>query len=377
VLAYAALIASSEFFFSRISPHGTLGSVAYSQGDVPTLLQLASLTGIWGISFVVSIAAAGIATAWRHRGERTAGALSLCLGLGPAVAAVIFGIIRLATATEGDVVRVGLAASDVEAARQLTGGGTDDALQSLSAYTRRVLALAEQGARFIVLPEKFVRVTSENREHAIAILGEAARNSEVTIVAGWLLETSAGRRNVAVVFDASGHVVLEYAKQHLVPGIEHEYLRGNAIGLLDWTPTIGVAICKDLDFPALGRSYARAGVGMLLVPAWDFGADRWIHSRMAILRSIEGGYAMVRTATDGLLTVTDRYGRVLAERASDESAEVLFSAMVPARHGDTFYNRSGDWFGWLCLGVVGAALSVALLRGPPLPKRLRPSADGP
>src|SRR5687768_3429928 len=78
------------------------------------------------------------------------------------------------------------------------------------------------------------------------------------------------RRNVAVVFGPNGDVILEYDKQHLVPGIERAYRAGNSIGLL-WGESVptGVAICKDLDFIPLGRAYARAGVGLLLVPAWD------------------------------------------------------------------------------------------------------------
>ena len=49
-----------------------------------------------------------------------------------------------------------------------------------------------------------------------------------------------------------------------------------------------VAICKDLDYPPLGRAYARAEVGLLLVPAWDFQNDGWLHSRMAVMRGVEG-----------------------------------------------------------------------------------------
>jgi len=373
VLAYAALIASAEFLFSRISPHGTLGSVAYSQGDVPIVLQLASVTGIWGISFVLSLVAAATATAWRHRREQRSLVRVVSVGAAAVLLTVIFGAVRLAGASRGEEVRVGLAASDEEAARQLAGGDSRDALRSLSAYADRVAALAAQGATLAVLPEKFVRITSENSEEAKAILSEAARNNKVMVVAGWFVETSSGRRNVAVVFDTQGKVVLEYDKQHLIPGIERDYQRGDAIGILGGTPATGVAICKDLDFPALGRSYAQAGVGLLLVPAWDFVNDRWVHSRMAVLRGVEGGYAVVRSATQGLLTVSDAYGRVLAESASDESDEVMLSIGVGFGPGGTFYSRTGDWFGWLCIGVVAAACVSAALASSPN-ERSQPAA---
>jgi len=178
-----------------------------------------------------------------------------------------------------------------------------------------------------------------------------------------------------VVFDPDGKVVLEYDKQHLIPGIELNYLRGDTIGVLEGIPPRGVAICKDLDFPALGRAYGEAGVGLLLVPAWDFVHDRWVHSRMATLRGVESGYAMARTATAGLLTVSDSYGRVLAERASDESDEVVLSAVVRLGPGGTFYSRRGDWFGWVCLALVLAACIAAVLGTPPN-RRLQSTAAG-
>ncbi len=301
--------------------------------------------------------------------------LSISVGAVPVLLAVIFGGVRLPTASRGDEVRVGLAASDAEAARQLATGDSAEALRSLRAYADRVAALADQGATLVVLPEKFVRVTSEISEQATAILSEAARNNKIMVVAGWLWEASAGRRHVAVVFDAAGKVVLEYDKQHLIPGIEMGYQRGNTIGLLGGTPAIGVAICKDLDFPALGRSYTEAGVELLLVPAWDFVDDRWVHSRMAILRGVEGGYAIVRTATEGLLTVADAYGRVLAERASNESPEVLLPTVVDAGPSGTFYSRNGDWFGAVG-GRLGARAEKATAGDLVLGREREPGGEG-
>ena len=51
---------------------------------------------------------------------------------------------------------------------------------------------------------------------------------------------------------------------------------------------------------------------LLLVPAWDFDVDGWLHGRMAILRGVESGFSIVRAPKQGILTVTDDRGRVLA-----------------------------------------------------------------
>jgi apolipoprotein N-acyltransferase len=359
VVAYPALVTSAEYLTSLVSPHGTFGSLAYSQADVPALIQLASVTGLWGISFLLSLVPAALAIAWRHRHEGKIAAAVLASGALPLGLSLVFGAVRLAGPAPANHVRVGLAVSDVEAARHFAARDPVEGLPVVRAYGDRAAALAKGAAQVVVLPEKFVGIAPEYADRARAILGDVARNGHVTIVAGFNLLSSPERRNVAVVFGTDGEVALEYDKQHLVPGLEEGYRRGEAIGIIPGAgAATGVAICKDLDFVPLGREYARAGVGLLLVPAWDFVNDGWLHSRMAVLRGVEGGYAVARGATNGLLTVSDARGRILAERSSGESAEVLLAAIVPIGLGGTFYSRTGDWFAWMCICAVIACIAA-------------------
>jgi apolipoprotein N-acyltransferase len=51
---------------------------------------------------------------------------------------------------------------------------------------------------------------------------------------------------------------------------------------------------------------------LLLVPTWDFNLDRWLHARMAVLRAVENGFALARSARNGLFTLSDNRGRILA-----------------------------------------------------------------
>jgi apolipoprotein N-acyltransferase len=364
VVGYAALVTAMEHLLSRVSPHGTFGSLAYSQGDVPVVLQLASVTGVAGITFLLSLIPAALAVAWRERRDGGTAAGVLAFGGVPLALALGFGLVRLAAPDTGAPVAVGLAASDPDAGRHSELVDSAAALSVVRAYVRRAGALADRGVRVVVLPEKFAGVTPAYEAAARALLRDAARAHTVTIVAGLNLLGGAERRNVALVFGPGGDQVLAYDKQHLGPGLEAGYRRGSATGLVAGAavPT-GVAICKDLDFSGLGRAYAAAGVGLLLVPAWDFVRDGWLHSRMALVRGVEGGYAVARSANDGLLTVSDARGRVLAERASGDSAEVLLAGVVPVGQGGTLYSRGGDWFAWL--SIVAAACTVAAGRRAP------------
>lgn len=106
----------------------------------------------------------------------------------------------------------------------------------------------------------------------------------------------------------------------------------------------GLAICKDLDFPRYIRNYGEAGVGVFFVPAWDFTIDAWLHCRMAVVRGVENGFALVRSANDGYLTVSDDHGRINAETVSYTAPEVTLLADVHPSTDRTFYSVSGDWF---------------------------------
>jgi apolipoprotein N-acyltransferase len=112
-----------------------------------------------------------------------------------------------------------------------------------------------------------------------------------------------------------------------------------------------------MDFPQLSHQYGADGIGLLLVPAWDFILDGWLHGRMAIMRGVESGFTIARAAKQGELTVTDDRGRLLADWNQGGNQFVSISADAPVRHDSTLYVRWGDWFAW----TVIAALAFLLL----------------
>jgi apolipoprotein N-acyltransferase len=113
-----------------------------------------------------------------------------------------------------------------------------------------------------------------------------------------------------------------------------------------------------MDFEGMIRRDTVATKPLLLaVPAWDFGKDGWSHGRIAILRSVENGVPMARAARDGLLTLNDRYGRLIAAAKTTDSFKTLIGDLPLDGHGgETLYDRIGDAFPWLCI-VVGLGLA--------------------
>jgi apolipoprotein N-acyltransferase len=352
-LPFPALWTGWEWLSATLSPHGTFGSWAYSQVSAPVLIQGTSLLGPWIVSFLLAFVAAGLALAIRRR---TFVALAPALALLAANAA--FGAWRL---HEPDGPTVVVAAS----ARDHHDAATPDAVAGAEAA--EVRRAAARGARVVVFDEKAARLPESRRHAVLAPLVAAARETGASIVAGFDVSGDE-RRNAAYAIAAPG-VVQTYTKRHHIPGLEAGYTIGGGPGLL--SAGEAVAICKDMDFQATLRDDARAGpreggIGLMLVPAWDFGAAGWLHARMAILRGVENGFAVVRAASNGLLTVSDAQGRVIARAPSGTTGYASVVAAVPRGAGPTPYVRFGDAFAWVA-GLTGVMLAMRPRRPTPAP----------
>jgi apolipoprotein N-acyltransferase len=354
VLAFPAATVAAEYI-SSTGPDGTAGVLAYSQMECLPVLQFASVAGVWGISFLLGFAAAGLAVGLHRRDGR------MVVVVAAAVLAVFaWGGWREATSVsrEGATIRVGQAATAESRAaiRQVISGDPEGAAAILDAYEEQVDALAHAGARVVVLPEEIVGVTEESEAHVRNRLSWMAAHDHVTLVAGVRIVASPKGRNVAMVFTPTGDLAGTYVKEHLVPGFEMPRLApGSELLVMDEPVRAGVAICKDMDFPSPARRYAAAAVDLLLVPAWDFHDDGWLHGRMAIMRSVELGMPMVRSAQGGMLTVSDAFGRVLAQTITgDENAQQMVD--VPVGHVWTLYGRAGDWCAKLALALLAGVI---------------------
>ncbi len=360
-LAFPAAWTSYEFLLSLVSPHGTALSLGYSQVQWLTLMQIVSVTGLWGVVFLVTYVPSAIAAAVSYRSPRALAPAAVLL-----LAAVAFGGYRLQHADASRPIRVGLAVTDTDIGRVFETTDPATTLAIVRGYGDRIDRLARDGATLIVLPEKMTGATPASAPEAAAMLADAARRNQVTVVAGINRVAIDPPRNVAWVFGPDGRQLVEYDKHHMLPGPETGYLVGAQPALFAVPGAqAGVAICKDMDFQGWSREYGRRDVRLLAVPAWDFVVDGRLHFRMALARGIENGFAMVRAAEQGLLTVTDGYGRTIAWKTS--GPEALLVADVAPGPGATFYTRTGDWAGWLAVGLAAslAVLSASNGRRPP------------
>ena len=349
VLAYPVLWVAIDTLMAALLPDGNWGSLAYSQADNLAVLQVTALAGVPGLLFLLCLAPS---------------ALALLLAGGRAYApAAGVTVLLLAAAFAGGAWRVhgapvsGGPLAGLVAIDDFIGPATPPArAQAIwDQYARHVEALAGQGARLVLLPEK-IAVMSPAQADAVRQRFQAlARGTGVWITVGLGVHDAAGRRNLAWLFSPDGAAPVSYQKHHLAPP-ERDFLAGSAYAVQPVAgQAMGLAICKDMHFAPLGQAYGAAGAQAMLVPAWDFQFDAWMGARMTVVRGVENGYTVLRAAREGVLTVSDAYGRVLAERASSSMPGSTLLAPLPAHPSvSTWAGWLGPLFGWLCvaLGVI-------------------------
>jgi apolipoprotein N-acyltransferase len=344
-LGFPAAWVSFEYVANLMSPHGTSGNLSYSQLNFLPFLQLASLTGPWGMSFLLMLFAAALVASIEARGSSPRQAWRI-LGAswGVIVLVLIFGGVRLSSSQAGN--------ADVAAPGP-------DADRLLHAYGTEVEALASRGAQVIVLPEKLAVVLAPDSGKTDSFFQSLADKTEAKLIVGMVYVEGATKYNRSRVY--TPHAPVEsYDKHHMLPPFESNLKPGTSILTMSKpSGTWGVAICKDMDFTPLSRQYGNAGVGLMLVPAWDFVLDRASHGHIAVMRGVEDGFSIARAAKQGFLTVSDDRGRILAETRSNSAPLATLVADVPAGHEKTIYSRLGDWFA--CVALVTLALTLAQL----------------
>jgi apolipoprotein N-acyltransferase len=122
------------------------------------------------------------------------------------------------------------------------------------------------------------------------------------------------------------------------------------------------AICYDYDFPALALAHARLGVALVALPSSDWAGIDPMHTQMAAVRAIEGGFSLLRSTRMGLSAGIDAHGRLRGWLSSNESDDRVLVVTLPAQRVPTLYSTLGDWAVLPFAGVLVTAL-LSLRRG--------------
>ncbi|HWP65269.1 MAG TPA: apolipoprotein N-acyltransferase [Candidatus Limnocylindria bacterium] len=375
--AAAALWVGCEFVRARVlaDPWALLG---YTQYRVVPLIQIASLTGVYGVSFVVALGNAALAemtAAGGSVGERLRAVLAplaTVLAVALAGAGTLHGATPPARALPAAIVQTNVPPAYRWDRRY--------AERQLAAALRLTNEALRDDPGLVVWPENALSLYLDQEPLLLASLRELARERGTDLVLGGPRHAEGRTYNSAYVLDGRDGSLHVYDKQRLVPAAEapivpvgpterdespRSFTPGRLAGLVRARTALGVSICHEILYPETVHPAVADGAEVLVNIANDgwldggYGVASRQHFAMAVLRAVEARRYLVRAATTGVSGIVDPWGRVLA--ASAPGVAGVITAPVDARRGTTPYVRFGDWFAVACLLCV-PALALAARR---------------
>lgn len=324
-----------------------------------TTMQLASVIGVYGLSFLTAVGAALIAPPFQGRSRRTQ---------------LVASAFLLATIWAGGQIRL-MADADPGSTNivvRMVQGNIPQHLKwrpdQQAAILDRYLELTAQPASrpitAVIWPEAAVpfeiteesdvrqRLASNLPPGSVLFAGAIRRETIVTT----------GLFNSIVAMDRDGQLLMTYDKVHLVPFGEYVPFRSIlplerlTVGATDVSPghersavrvaslpPVAPMICYEAIFPLHGLNGEQ--------PYWLLNVtnDAWFgrsegpsqHLEIARFRAVEAGIPMIRVANTGISAVIDAFGRVKQRIEQERSA--IVDVELPRRLPDrTLYAALGD-----------------------------------
>ncbi len=349
--------------------------LGYSQLPFLPAIQIADITGVYGVSFLVVMVNAGFyrllkrPPGWRREVAAVGTILVLCL---------VYGLFQLHRyPPEGSSSKKGIQTLIVQGNID-QGLKWDERFRMETIEIYRNLSLKNgKNADLIIWPETAVPLYYQSNEKYRPIIQDVVRRTGAYLLfgsPGWDQKGGETRYfNSAFFLDPQGRTVGRYDKVHLVPYGEYIPMRSwmpflnplvQSIG--DFTPgervapidtelgKIGVLICFESIFPPLSRAMVRQGAWLLVNltnDAWHgWTSEPYQHLSMSQMRSVENRRPSARATNTGITAFIDEAGR-FQETLGLFRTGVLRRSISSTREGQTFYTRFGDAFAIFCLIV--------------------------
>lgn len=372
-LVFPIAATAVDFFSANGSPFGTFGAGAYSQRDFLPIIQIASVTGLWGITFIISWFASLMNHVWENEFKLSRSVLASTCVL---ILIVVLGFGRTLSASQpAQTAQVaGFSLPNGRLSEILGHLETQDessfrlAVDELHAQElNQIRVLAEQGAEIVTLQEGAGMGYPDQIAKLMAAAAVVARETGIYIVLPTFTVEIEKPENIVHIIDPHGNVVLEHIKYG---GTQFEgSLTGSGELRTVDTPygKISAIICWDADFPSVVKQAGEQDVDLLFVPSNDWIGVKDIHAGMATFRAVENGMSIYRQTGSGISIVMDAFGRMInrvdtfeEEKAGNFAAIQMVT--TPIGSVDTLYPVIGDVVGNVMLVALGGLLLGLLFR---------------
>ena len=354
--------------------------LAYSQYKFLTIIQIADITGVYGVSFLIAALNGLIFDLTCRENKLRPVATGIVFAVIMAVT-LFYGAGKLAEGEEGPEFKVSVIQGNIPQDKKWDARFQKEVIDT---YKRLTLEALPEGPDMIVWPETAVPFVFGYNEDLTEEILSFQKGLETHLLFGSILlnRTKPGESNYtnsAVLLSPQGDVASVYDKMHLVPYGEYvpfrdliPFAKRLTAGIGDFYPgeehlvmktpfaKIGNLICYEIIFPGQVRSFVENGADVLVTitnDAW-FGRTSapYQHFAIAVFRAIENRVPVIRSANTGISGFIDSKGRI--SNTSDIFVEAVVNEKVIAGKRRSIYTEYGDIFVWLC--VIGSFMLIII-----------------
>ena len=325
--AFPSAVAVAEFFIDNpfIS---VMTSLSVSQFWNLGLMQVASVTGVVGVSFIVTLFASVVNYIWEEGIRRETVTNAVVYGIA-VVVIISIGMFRIDKITTADqTVRVAasvenfnLLLQDKSILAKYSGSDKEKMFQAnIAIITERAKQAVQNESTLLVFPEDAFSCLDTSSEKYIEQAKNIAQEYKINILLPLLRssETEGQKsKNTLNFINYNGELLNTYLKNHLVPVVEEPFTeKGDGK-----TPVVEVdgvkytyLICADYT----SNKYAYNGreADIFINPSYDWEAFQYFTSYGVQARAIECGFSVLRNPVNGNIILYDVYGRPLPWRMS-------------------------------------------------------------
>jgi apolipoprotein N-acyltransferase len=361
----------------------TWGWLAYSQSSWLGMIQLASLTGPAGITFLIVLHNAVLAEALRDRTKTSLVHFNWLISVwGAIILVVAFGYWQITRPTlkgrELTVVVIQPAVREPSRADVNRNWTPEDVSEDRNVFMDLVAQAAPEHPNIVIAPESALPGVLNKDAYLFGGAVDAARQARAWLLVGSHYEIAPEvYHNSAYLFSPMGENTGRYDKvqrvpfgefvpgRNWLPGVHNYAIReqdlaaGRVFHPLQADATrLGTVICFESTFPRPARSLVNQNAGLLAVitnDGWFLrSAAAQQHEQMAVLRAVENHRWVARAALTGISCFISPQGIITKEQGLFKRGFLV--QKIKVGEGRTFYTRHGDWF-----VVVSAVLLLICL----------------
>lgn len=364
-LVFPAVYVTMEFIVVSTNPSGSYGTLSHTQTSLP-LLQLVSVAGIWGITFLITWTASVINWLWDNSFEKRKIYLSLVVYGIPIFFVVLLGQIRLAQKNSQNTVRIASINIDKAGLSQHFSENADSVNEKTNnKFLHNCDVAAYSGAKIVFGIEAIITLSEDKKEAFIEKAKTTALKDSIYLGLPMVIIPNGfpNKRpeNKIVWISPKGQLLFSYNKAKPTPG-EGMYGDGKLNFFDSPYGRISSAICFDMDFPSLINQVNKANIDIMLVPGNDWREISPYHTYVSSFRAIEHGFNMVRSVSTGFSASFNYKGQLLSSMDYFKTTDLILYSDVPTKGQQTIYSLLGDYFAWLCIAFFLTLTGIIILR---------------